>query len=421
MTGDPTLDPSLTSWVPVPDGSDFPIQNLPFGRFSRLGDRKGHVGVAIGNRVLDLHACKQAGLLEDVATAGDFALLNRLLMEGPGVWRSVRERVSELLSEKRHRSSVEPHLLQMEEIRLLRPVYTRDYVDFYSSMEHATNLGRMFRPDQEPLLPNWRWLPVAYHGRSGTLVSGGTSVRRPIGQIQRGDDPPVYEPTRELDFELEVGFITGAPNRIGEPIPIGRARDHIFGLELVNDWSARDIQRWEYQPLGPFLGKSFATSISPWVVTLDALEPYRIPAPRQDPPPLPHLRLEDDSAYDIHLEVALSTAGIEEPITVSRTNFRYLYWTIAQQLAHATSNGATVDPGDLFASGTISGPSPSSYGSLIELTWRGERPIQLPDGSARTFLEDGDTVVMRGWCEAAGRPRIGFGELRGTVLPARTS
>jgi fumarylacetoacetase len=421
MTDDPTLDPSLTSWVPVPDGSDFPIQNLPFGRFSRLGDRKGHVGVAIGNRVLDLHACKQAGLLEDVATAGDFALLNRLLMEGPEVWRAVRKRVSELLSEQRHRSSVEPHLLQMEEIRLLRPVYTRDYVDFYSSMEHATNLGRMFRPDQEPLLPNWRWLPVAYHGRSGTLVPGGTSVRRPMGQIQRGDDPPVYEPTRELDFELEVGFITGAPNRIGEPIPIGRARDHIFGLELVNDWSARDIQRWEYQPLGPFLGKSFATSISPWVVTVDALEPYRIPAPRQDPPPLPHLRLEDDSAYDIHLEVALSTAGIDEPITVSRTNFRYLYWTIAQQLAHATSNGATVDPGDLFASGTISGPSPSSYGSLIELTWRGERPIQLPDGSARTFLEDGDTVVMRGWCEAPGRPRIGFGELRGTVLPARTS
>lgn len=419
MTDDPTLDPSLTSWVPVPDGSDFPIQNLPFGRFSRLGDRKGHVGVAIGNRVLDLHACKQAGLLEDVPTAGDFALLNRLLMGGPRVWRAVRERVSELLSEQRHRSSVEPHLLQMEGIRLLRPFYTRDYVDFYSSLEHATNLGRMFRPDQEPLLPNWRWLPVAYHGRSGTLVPSGTSVRRPMGQIQRGDDPPVYEPTRELDFELEVGFITGEANRIGEAIPIGRARDHIFGLGLVNDWSARDIQRWEYQPLGPFLGKSFATSISPWVVTLDALEPYRIPAPKQDPPPLPHLRLEDDSAYDIHLEVALSTAGIEEPVTVSRTNFRYLYWTIAQQLAHATSNGATVDPGDLFASGTISGPSPSSYGSLIELTWRGERPIHLPDGSARTFLEDGDTVVMRGWCEAPGRPRIGFGELRGTVLPAK--
>jgi fumarylacetoacetase len=421
MTDDPTLDPSLTSWVPVPDGSDFPIQNLPFGRFSRLGDRKGHVGVAIGNRVLDLHACKQAGLLEDVPTAGDFALLNRLLMEGPRVWRAVRERVSELLSAQRYRPSVEPHLLQMEEIRLLRPFYTRDYVDFYSSLEHATNLGRMFRPDQEPLLPNWRWLPVAYHGRSGTLVPSGTSVRRPMGQIQRGDDPPVYEPTRELDFELEVGFITGEANQIGEAIPIGRARDHIFGLGLVNDWSARDIQRWEYQPLGPFLGKSFATSISPWVVTLNALEPYRIPAPKQDPPPLPHLRLEDDSAYDIHLEVALSTAGIEEPVTVSRTNFRYLYWTIAQQLAHATSNGATVDPGDLFASGTISGPSPSSYGSLIELTWRGERPIHLPDGSARTFLEDGDTVVMRGWCEAPGRPRIGFGELRGTVLPAKPS
>lgn len=417
---DPTLDPSLTSWVPVPEGSDFPIQNLPFGRFTRRGDRTGHVGVAIGKHVLDLHACKRSGLLEELEPAGEFALLNRLLAANPEVWRAVRARVSELLSDERRRSSVEPHLLQMEEITLLRPVYTRDYVDFYSSMEHATNMGRMFRPDQEPLLPNWRWLPIGYHGRSGTLVPSGTSVKRPKGQIQRGDDPPVYEPTRELDFELEVGFITGLPNRAGEPIPIGRARDHIFGLVLVNDWSARDIQRWEYQPLGPFLAKSFATSISPWVVTLDALEPYRVPAPRQDPPPLPHLRLEDDHAYDVNLEVALASPGIKEPVTISRTNLRYLYWTMAQQLTHATSNGARAEPGDLFASGTISGPGPGSYGSLMELTWRGERPIQLPDGSTRTFLEDGDTVVMRGWCEAPGRPRVGFGELRGRVVPNQT-
>jgi fumarylacetoacetase len=418
MTDDPTLDPSLTSWVPVPDGSDFPIQNLPFGRFTRMGERTGHVGVAIGNHVLDVHACREAGLLDEIATTADFALLNRLLLRDPGVWRAVRERISELLSDERHRSSVEPHVLPMEEIRLLRPVHTRDYVDFYSSMEHATNMGRMFRPDQDPLLPNWRWLPVGYHGRAGTLVPSGTPVKRPTGQIRRGDEPPVYEPTRELDFELEMGFVTGFPNRAGEPIPIGRAREHIFGLVLVNDWSARDIQRWEYQPLGPFLAKSFATSISHWVVTLDALEPYRVPAPKQDPPPLPHLRLEDDHGYDVKLEVALASPAMEQPVTISRTNLRSLYWTIAQQLAHATSNGATAEPGDLFASGTISGPGPGSYGSLIELTWRGERPIQLPDGSTRTFLQNDDTVVMRGWCEAPGRPRIGFGEVRGTVVPS---
>jgi fumarylacetoacetase len=416
---DPTLDPSLTSWVPVPEGSDFPIQNLPFGRFARKGESRGHVGIAIGDRVLDLRLCKQSGLLEGVDVAGDFRLLNRLLVGTPDDWRKVRERVSELLSEERYRSSVEPNLVRMDDVTILRPVYTRDYVDFYSSIEHATNMGRMFRPDQEPLLPNWRWLPIGYHGRAGTVVPSGTRVRRPSGQIHRGDDPPAYEPTRELDFELEMGFITGNPHRFGEPIPIERAREHIFGLVLVNDWSARDIQRWEYQPLGPFLGKSFATSISPWVVTPDALEPYRVPRPQQDPPPLPHLRMEDDSTYDVNLEVALATSGMEEPATVARTNLRYLYWTMAQQLAHATSNGATADPGDLFASGTISGTGPGSYGSLIELTWRGERPLQLPDGSTRTFLEDGDTVVMRGWCQAPGRPRIGFGEVRGTIAPSR--
>jgi fumarylacetoacetase len=415
----PTLDPSLSSWVPVPEGSDFPIQNLPFGRFTRMGEARGRVGVAIGDRVLDLLACKQSGLLEDMEAAGDFALLNRLLLGTPDVWRAVRDRVSELLSDERHRPSVEPHLVRMDEIRLLRPVYTRDYVDFYSSMEHATNMGRMFRPDQEPLLPNWRWLPIGYHGRAGTIVPSGSRVPRPRGQIRTGEGPPAYEPTRELDFELEVGFVTGNPHRPGEPIPIQRAREHIFGLVLVNDWSARDVQRWEYQPLGPFLSKSFATSISPWVVTLDALEPYRVPAPRQDPLPLPHLRLDGDHTYDVNLEVAVATSSLKEPVAVTRTNFRYLYWTIAQQLAHATSNGASADPGDLFASGTISGPSPGSYGSLIEVTWRGERPVQLPDGSTRTFLEDGDTVVMRAWCQAPGRPRIGFGEVRGTVAPSR--
>ena len=416
---DPTLDPSLTSWVPVPEGSDFPIQNLPFGTFERRG--VGYrTGIAIGQHVLDLYACAEAGLLEGVTSLAprSFLRLEGVLRADRGDWRAIRVRVSELLSVDRNRSSVEPHLLPIQDVELDLPVRPQDYVDFYSSVEHASNMGRMFRPDQEPLLPNWRWLPIGYHGRAGTLMPAGTPVRRPAGQIRVGDDPPVYEPTRELDFELEVGFITGRGNTLGEPIPIGRARDHIFGLVLVNDWSARDIQRWEYQPLGPFLGKSFATSISPWVVTLDALEPYRVPPPKQDPPPLPHLRLDDDHAYDVNLEVELTTSGMNDPVTLSRTNLRYVYWTIAQQLAHATSNGATADAGDLFATGTISGPGPGSYGSLIELTWRGERPIQLPDGSTRTFLEDGDTVVMRAWCEAPGHPRIGFGEVRGTVVPA---
>jgi fumarylacetoacetase len=422
MTDDPTLDPSLTSWVPVPDGSDFPIQNLPFGTFTRHDDGETHTGVAIGDSVLDLHTCNEAGLLKDGASLGPgaFILLDGLLFNDRRHWRALRQQISTLLSQEHHRPSVEPHLLPQRAVKLLPPVRPRDYVDFYSSIEHATNMGRMFRPDQEPLLPNWRWLPVGYHGRSGTIVASGNDIRRPSGQIRSGDAPPVYGPTRELDFELEMGFFTGSANRPGEPTPIERAREHVFGLAVINDWSARDIQRWEYQPLGPFLAKSFATSISPWVVTLDALEPYRVAAPLQDPPPLPHLRLEANDTYDIKLEVALASPAMEKAVTICRTNFRYLYWTISQQLAHATSNGAVARPGDLFASGTISGPNPGSYGSLIELTWRGERPIRLPDGSTRSFLENGDTVVMRGWCEAPGRPRIGFGELRATVLPAVT-
>ncbi|MGH9053081.1 MAG: fumarylacetoacetase, partial [Acidimicrobiia bacterium] len=264
----------------------------------------------------------------------------------------------------------------------------------------------------EPLLPNWRYLPVGYHGRSGTVVVSGTPVVRPCGQIKPDDGPPVYAPTRMLDVELEVGFILGMGSEAGEPIPIQRAWEHVFGVVLVNDWSARDIQSWEYVPLGPFLGKSFATSISPWVVTLDALEPYRVPAPAQQPEPLDYLVAEEDRGYDIHLEIVLQDQ------VISRTNFRHLYWTMAQQLAHATANGARARTGDLYASGTISGPRPGSYGSLIELTRQGSEPLRLAGGAQRSFLEDGDAVVMRGWCEADGRPRIGLGEVRGTVLPA---
>ncbi|MBA3728129.1 MAG: fumarylacetoacetase [Actinobacteria bacterium] len=427
---DPTADPALRSWVPVREGSDFPIQNLPYGVFRRGSGDPGCIGVAIGDSILDLGPLAREGLLHDSIpnpTALEAASLEGILGLGRPAWRKLRGRISELLSTANREIRDVPELAErvlvpLDQADMALPVAVRNYVDFYSSFEHASNMGRMFRPDAEPLLPNWRHLPVGYHGRAGTVVVSGTPVVRPRGQTKGEDDPaPSWGPTRMLDIELEVGFLTGAGNRLGAPIPIRAAGDHIFGLVLVNDWSARDIQRWEYQPLGPFLGKSFATSISPWVVTLDALDPYRVAGPAQDPEPLPYLRADAAWAFDIELEVGLSSAAMSErglpPHVISRTNFRSLYWSMAQQLAHATSNGATAGAGDLFASGTISGSDPSSYGSLLELTWRGTRPLVLPDGSKRAFLEDGDTVVMRGWCgEGHERPRIGFGEVNGTIL-----
>jgi fumarylacetoacetase len=429
---DPTLDPTLRSWVPVPEGSDFPIQNLPFGVFRCPGLRP-RVGVAIGDHVLDLEAVMASGLFADLEVAlpaGVFGSdsLNGLLALGRPAWRSVRRRVSELLragsSEILERTGPEGRVLARQaEVELLLPARIGDYVDFYSSIEHATNMGRLFRPDTEPLLPNWRRMPVGYHGRAGSIAVTGTPVVRPRGQWKEGGGgEPSWAPTRMLDVELEVGFITGPGSRQGGRISIDRAEQHIFGLVLVNDWSARDIQAFEYQPLGPFLGKSFATSISPWVVTLDALEPYRLPGPPQDPPAMGYLSTPEDWAFDIELAIelqsgAMANAGLS-PMPISRANFRGLYWSIAQQLAHASSNGAVVRPGDLFASGTISGPAPGSFGSLIELTWRGANPISLPDGAMRTFLEDGDTVVLRGRCTGPGRAPIGFGECRGTVVPA---
>ena len=411
---DPTTDPGLSSWVDVPEDSDFPIQNLPLGQIDR-GANDLAAAVRIGEHVLDLRSAAAAGLLDGHAR---LTLLQTLLFMEPHSWRALRERVSTLLSDPRHRAAVEPHLRPLSEVEVLLPVRSRDYVDFYSSLEHATNLGRMFRPDQEPLLPNWRRLPVGYHGRSGTVVASGTPIHRPRGIVAKGDEAPAYEPSARLDLELEVGFLTGGRSDLGHPIPIEEVGDHLFGLVLVNDWSARDIQSFEYQPLGPFLGKSFATTMSPWIVTMDALEPYRVPGPAQDPRPLPHLRTEQPWAFDIQLEIALQAPKMKEPATVSRTSFRHVYWSMAQQLAHATSNGATAQPGDLFASGTISGADPGSEGSLIELTENGTRPLTLPDGSTRTFLEDGDTVVLRGWAGGNGRPRIGFGECRGRIAPA---
>jgi fumarylacetoacetase len=411
----------------VPPGSDFPLENLPYGVF-RHGAGSPRVGIAIGAHVLDLAEVAAAGLLanalpdaEATFTAGT---LNAFLGHGRPVWLATRRRITELLSEgnlELARAGLnDTAFVPQAEVELLLPIAPGDYIDFYSSIEHATNLGRLFRPEGEPLLPNWRYLPVAYHGRSSTVVASGTPIVRPQGQIKPPDAAqPIFTATRRLDFELEVGFVTGPSNALGEPIPTARAHEHVFGLVLVNDWSARDIQAWEYQPLGPFLGKSFATSVSPWVVPLDALAPYMVPAPPQDPVPLDYLRVSGNWAIDLQLEVDLRPAGGREASTISRTNFRDMYWTIPQQLAHVTVNGTQIRPGDLYASGTVSGAEPGSEGSLIELTRGGAEPLTLPGGVQRAFLQDGDTVVLRGWCGGdGGRPRIGFGEVRGTVEPA---
>jgi fumarylacetoacetase len=423
MSSDPTTDPRRQTWVDVPADSGFPIQNLPFGVFRRPGGT-ARLGVAIGALVLDLGVLADAGLLDGVGLpAATYAAdsLSPLLGEGRTAWRALRARISNLLESSEGTLRDDPALtaealVAQSGIELLVPIRPGDYVDFYSSLHHATNLGRMFRPDGDPLLPNWRHIPIGYHGRSSSVVVSGTPVRRPSGQLKRPDEPPRWGPTERLDIELEVGFITGTANALGVPVPIASAEEHIFGLVLVNDWSARDIQAWEYQPLGPFLGKSFATSVSPWVVSLDALEPYRVPAPPQDPPVLPYLRETAGRALDLQLEVALATPSTGEPEIISRVDFAGMYWTMAQQLAHVTSNGTPVRAGDLYASGTVSGAAPGTYGSLIELTRNGTEPITLADGGQRTFLEDGDTVILRGFCGGGGRPRIGFGEVRGRVI-----
>ena len=399
--------------MPVPDGSDFPIENLPYGVFDP--GEGSRIGVAIGAHVLDLPAVS-GRLPSTVAEALAAPTLNPFLELGRSAWQETRQRIIGLLSTDEFDRLPDGALHEIESVDMRLPFEPGDYVDFYSSIEHATNLGKMFRPDSEALLPNWRHLPVGYHGRASSVVVSGTAVRRPSGQLKPLDVPPAYAPTAELDVELEVGFVTGPGNALGEPIPIERAGDHIFGLVLVNDWSARDIQRWEYQPLGPFLGKSFATSVSPWVVTLEALSPFLTAAPDQDPPPLDYLRTPENWAVDLELEVLIQSPGMDEPIVISRTNFSRMYWTMAQQLAHLTSNGTNVRPGDLYASGTVSGADPGSYGSLIEMTWGGERPISLTDGTGRRFLEDGDTVILRGWCDRPGEVRIGFGECVGTVV-----
>jgi fumarylacetoacetase len=382
--------------------------------------------VAIGDRILDLTAVEASGLLAPPALRGrpvfTSGRLNDFMALGPTAWSGVRAAISRLLSadEPRLRDNADllaRTLVSSTDVEMLLPARIGDYTDFYSSREHASNVGTMLRGADKALMPNWLHLPVAYHGRASSVVVSGTDIRRPRGQSKpESASAPQFGPSRSLDFELEMGAFVGPGNELGHPIAIAQAEEHLFGLVLVNDWSARDIQAWEYQPLGPFLAKNFATSISPWVVTLEALEPFRCAGPVQDPPALPYLQTKGDTTFDISLEVFLQGQRMTTPHRICRSNFKYLYWSLAQQVAHHTVNGCNLQPGDLLASGTISGPSSDSYGSMLELAWRGARPLRLPEGQQRVFLEDGDRVTITAWCQGPGY-RIGFGSVTGTILP----
>jgi fumarylacetoacetase len=407
------------SWVWVHPDSHFPIQNLPYGMMRRAGE--AHAGVAIGEHVFDLTLASREGLLPDNRLfAGPD--LNAFAAAGPSAWSAMRERVGRMLSadEPTVRDDArlrEVLLVPRGEVTMLLPVSVGDYTDFYSSKEHATNVGTMLRGAENALMPNWVHLPVAYHGRASSVVVSGTDVRRPLGQTRPDPAaPPAFGPTKSLDYELEMAAVVGPGNMLGEPIALGSAEGHLFGLVLLNDWSARDVQAWEYQPLGPFLAKNFATSVSPWVVSLEALEPFRKAGPTQDPEPLPYLRQHGKPTFDIRLEVSIVPSD-GEPTTVCVSNFSHLYWSLAQQVAHHTINGCPLRPGDLLASGTISGPTPESAGCLLERTWRGTKPIALADGQTRRFLEDGDRVTMTAWCLGEGY-RVGFGEVTGIVVKA---
>ncbi len=400
----------MRSWLTVAPDSPFPVQNLPYGVFS-YGDEAPRVGVAVGDHVIDLAPVAAAEGL-DGAQVFQEPVLNPLMALGRPAWSAIRSWLQELLTHEAYRDLVEPHLVARDDVHLHLPFEVADFVDFYSSRDHAENVGRLFRPDADPLLPNWKHLPVAYHGRAGTVIVSGTHIVRPSGQVKPRMAPPAHRPTLRLDIEAEVGFVVGVPSLRGEPTPIEAFRDHVFGVCLVNDWSARDIQAWEYQPLGPFLGKSFATSISPWVVPLDALEAARVAPPAQDPPVLPYLREPEPWGLDITLEISWNET------VVSRPPFAGMYWTAAQQFAHLTVNGASLRTGDLYASGTVSGPAPDERGSFLELSWNGSQPVSLGRGVQRDFLEDGDEVTITGWAPGADGVRIGFGEVTGRVVPA---
>jgi fumarylacetoacetase len=431
---DDTHDPNLRSWVESAnvEGTDFPIQNLPFAVFRRRGDEPPRIGVGIGDEVLDLAACVEAGLLEglssDMTQAVSATELNALMAQGAAAASDLRRRLVRLLAANGSRA--EPRtLVAMRDVRLCLPASIGDFTDFYASIHHASNVGQLFRPD-DPLPPNYRHLPIAYHGRSSSVVVSGTPIVRPSGQRRGPGEPaPTFAPSERLDFELELGAWVGAGNALGRPVRLEEAEDHIFGLSIVNDWSARDIQAWEYQPLGPFLGKSFATTVSPWVVTLEALAPFRSPAPARsldDPPVLAYLVSERDrtmGGIEIALEALLRSPRMKQDHggdrRLCRTSFHDMYWTLAQMLAHHTSNGCNLRPGDLIGTGTISGSDEGSLGSLLEITRNGRRPVELTPDESRTFLLDGDEVIFRAWCERKGFVRIGFGECVGTIVPQR--
>jgi fumarylacetoacetase len=416
-------DTNRKSWLEVPENSDFPIQNIPFGVFLTK-ENIVTVGTRIGNSAIDLGALQQMNYFAGIELTDDMFMqdtLNDFISDGQKTWRLVRNRIAEIFDETnsklrdnlKHRDIV---IFEIDDVEMQLPVLIGDYTDFYSSKEHATNVGKMFRDPENALLPNWLHIPVGYHGRSSTIVPSGIPVHRPIGQtLPAGETTPVFGPSRLIDFELETAFITTDANVMGEMIPINEVEEYIFGMVLLNDWSARDIQKWEYVPLGPFLAKNFASSISPWIVTMDALEPFRVQSPKQDPSPLPYLQQKGKHSFDINLEVAIQPENAE-PTVISKTNFKYMYWTMSQQLTHHTSNGCRVNSGDMMGSGTISGPTPDSYGSMLELTWGGKNPIKLKDGTERKFINDNDTVIMKGFCKN-GRVRIGFGEVSSKLLP----
>jgi fumarylacetoacetase len=409
---------SLKSWVDVSKDSDFPIQNLPFGIF-KTRYLAPVAGVAIGDSVIDLVYLHENGFLDGPGLPpGIFNQkhLNNFLALGRKKCGEVRQRLSELLRHdndqlRDNKPAREIALIPLSEVQMQMPVHVPNYTDFYSSEQHAFNVGSMFRDPKNALLPNWKYLPVGYHGRASSIVVSGTPIHRPKGQIKVGEAPPVFAPTSKLDFELEVAFISCGETALGKPVSVAEARDQIFGFVLFNDWSARDIQQWEYVPLGPFLAKNFGSTISPWIVTMDALEPFMVDGPKQDPPVLPYLASEGKKNFDIALEVSIGST------VVSKSNFKHMYWNVFQQLAHQTVNGCNIQVGDMYASGTISGPEPGSYGSMLELTWNGQKPIRLNDGTERKFIEDGDVVTMRGYAERNG-VRIGFGECTGSIVTA---
>ncbi|WMN07004.1 fumarylacetoacetase [Marivirga arenosa] len=418
-------NPALKSWVEVPKDSDFPIQNLPYGIFS-TAEKSARAGVAIGNHILDLTEIQSAQLFNDLNLPDrifDKAVLNDFMDLGKKVTIPVRERISELLQVDNQELQSNDQLkakalIPMEKATMHLPIQVGDYTDFYSSESHATNVGTMFRDPDNALLPNWKHIPVGYHGRASSIVISGTPLHRPKGQtIAQDAEKPDFGPAKLVDFELEMAFITCGKNELGDSISTDEAEEHIFGFTLFNDWSARDIQKWEYVPLGPFLAKNFGSSMSPWIVTMEALEPFRIAGPKQEPEVLPYLKFTGDYHFDIDLQVGIKPKDSEEKV-VTNSNFKYMYWNVVQQLAHQTVNGCNINTGDVYASGTISGNDPSSYGSMLEISWRGTKPVAMPDGSERKFIQDHDTVIMRGHGEKDG-VRIGFGEVRTELLPAK--